>query len=88
MGFWRILFTYLIHNEQLINKLANTKPIRRSAQFIAYLILQSRTHGISLPFNQEKFFERLKIAKYIKKKQNKTKTKKKQKKKRKKNRRE
>lgn len=68
MGFWRILFTYLIHNEQLINKLANTKPIRRSAQFIAYLILQSRTHGISLPFNQEKFFERLKIAKYIKEK--------------------
>lgn len=68
MGFWRILFTYLIHNEQLINKLANTKPIRRSAQFIAYLILQSRTHGISLPFNQEKFFERLKITKYIKEK--------------------
>lgn len=61
MGFLRMLFTYLMRNEQLIDKLANTKPIRRSAQFVAYLILQSKTHGIHLPFNRERFVRQLRM---------------------------
>lgn len=48
MGLFRILFTYLMRNEQLINKLADSKPIRRSAQFIAYLLLRARSHGLPL----------------------------------------
>ncbi|KOC70231.1 Uncharacterized protein WH47_08577 [Habropoda laboriosa] len=59
MGILRILLSYLMRNEQLINKLADSKPIRRSAQFVAYLILQSKTHGIPMPFNHEKFIKGL-----------------------------
>lgn len=61
MGFLRMLFTYLMRNEKLIEKLANTKPIRQSAQFVAYLILQSRTHGIHLSFDREKFARQLRL---------------------------
>lgn len=64
MGFFRALFAYLIRNEQVINKLADTKPIRRSAQFVAYLLLQSRTHGIPLPFNREELVKRFRSITY------------------------
>lgn len=59
MGIFRLLFAYLMRNEQLINKLADSKPIRRSAQLVAYLLLQSRTRGIPLPFNREEIIGRL-----------------------------
>ncbi|OAD58180.1 hypothetical protein WN48_00717 [Eufriesea mexicana] len=59
MGFLRMLFAYFLRNESLIDKLSNTKPIRRSAQFVAHLILKSKTHGIYLPFDRDKFLERL-----------------------------
>ncbi|CAK9808147.1 Protein NCBP2AS2 homolog [Anthophora plagiata] len=60
MGIFRMIFAYLMRNEQLINKLADTKPIRRSAQFVAYLLLQSKTYGIPMPFNHERWIKRLK----------------------------
>lgn len=61
MGFLRMLFTYLMRNEKLIEKLANSKPIRESARFVAYLILRSRTHDNHLPFDREKFAKQLKL---------------------------
>nr|XP_034192873.1 protein NCBP2AS2 homolog [Osmia lignaria] len=62
MGLFRILFTYLMRNEQLINKLADSKPIRRSAQFIAYLLLRGRAHG--LPFKRDDYIKHLENAKH------------------------
>lgn len=41
MGILRFLFRYLLSNEQLINKLAESKPIRKSAQFAVYILIRS-----------------------------------------------
>ncbi|KAL2722577.1 protein NCBP2AS2 [Vespula squamosa] len=41
MGIIRFLMQYLMNNEQLINKLADSKPIRRSAKLIVYLFSQT-----------------------------------------------
>lgn len=46
MRLLRVLFQYLLNNERLINKLAESKPIRRSAQFVVYLMIRTgMIHG-------------------------------------------
>jgi len=37
----RILFRYLLNNESLINKLAESKPIRKTAQFVVYVLVRT-----------------------------------------------
>ncbi|EFN87558.1 hypothetical protein EAI_17008, partial [Harpegnathos saltator] len=37
----RALFHYLLNNEQLINRLAESKPIRQSAQFVVYILFRT-----------------------------------------------
>ncbi|XP_076762309.1 protein NCBP2AS2 homolog [Xylocopa sonorina] len=59
MGIIRILLTYLTQNEQLINKLADSKPIRRSAQFVAYLLMQSKQRNIYIFINREELIKKL-----------------------------
>lgn len=41
MRFLRALFQYFLNNEQLINKLAESKPIRQSAQFVVYILYKT-----------------------------------------------
>lgn len=41
MRFLRMLFHNFLNNEKLINRLAESKPVRQSAQFVVYLL--SRT---------------------------------------------
>ncbi|KAF7399405.1 hypothetical protein HZH68_007997 [Vespula germanica] len=41
MGIIRFLMQYLMNNEQLINKLADSKPIRQSAKLVVYLFSQT-----------------------------------------------
>lgn len=46
MGLIRFLMRYLMNNEQLINKLADSKPIRQSAKLVVYLF--SRTGKVNV----------------------------------------
>lgn len=39
---FRLIFRYLVNNHQLIDRLAESKPIRRAAQLTAYLFFRSR----------------------------------------------
>lgn len=41
MRFIRAFFHYLLNNEQLINKLAESKPIRQSAQFVVSILFKT-----------------------------------------------
>jgi len=46
MRFLRAIFHYLLNNEQLINRLAESKPIRQSAQFVVYILIRTgMIHG-------------------------------------------
>lgn len=46
MRFLRALFQYFLNNEQLINRLAESKPIRQSAQFVVYILIRTgMIHG-------------------------------------------
>lgn len=46
MRFLRALFQYFLNNEHLINKLAESKPIRQSAQFVVYILIKTgMMHG-------------------------------------------
>lgn len=46
MRFIRAFFHYLLNNEQLINRLAESKPIRQSAQFVVYILIKTgMIHG-------------------------------------------
>lgn len=41
----RALLRYLMHNEQLIQRLADSSPMRRAAQFTAYLFQKGQEIG-------------------------------------------
>lgn len=41
MRFLRVLFQYFLNNEHLINRLAESKPIRKSAQFVVYILIRT-----------------------------------------------
>lgn len=41
MRFLRALFHYFLNNEHLINRLAESKPIRQSAQFVVYVLIRT-----------------------------------------------
>lgn len=57
MRFLRAFFQYLLNNEQIINKLAESKPIRKSAQFVVYLLIRSgMIHGTGRPISGPKDF--------------------------------
>ncbi|CAN8014655.1 unnamed protein product, partial [Ixodes persulcatus] len=45
----RILLRYLLHNEQLVQMLADSYPFRRAAQLTASLILRGKSLGKSAP---------------------------------------
>ena len=46
MRFLRALFQYFLNNEHLINKLAESKPVRQSAQFVVYILIKTgMMHG-------------------------------------------
>ena len=55
--FLRFLFRYLANNEQLVNKIADSKPVRRAAQMAVYFL--NRTSSFSgshnLPTNSKEF---------------------------------
>lgn len=42
----RFLMRYLANNEQLVNKLAESKPVRRAAQLVVYFINRSSLNGL------------------------------------------
>lgn len=42
----RIILRYLAHNEQLVQKLSESYPIKRSAQLVAYVFLRSKEKGL------------------------------------------
>lgn len=39
----RLILRYLIHNEQLINRLAESYPVQRAARLIVYFYTRSRS---------------------------------------------
>lgn len=39
----RLILRYLIHNEQLINRLAESYPIQRAAKLVVYFFTRSRS---------------------------------------------
>lgn len=46
MRFFRALFVYLMNNERLISRLAESKPMRRAAQLVVYILARTGTlHG-------------------------------------------
>ena len=51
----RLLMRYLANNENLVNKIADSRPVRRAARFVVYLL--SRTSQLSgsnsLPSNSK-----------------------------------
>lgn len=53
MGIIRFLMRYLMNNEQLINKLAESKPIRHGARMLVYILTRagmiSSTHRLKSP---------------------------------------
>jgi len=53
----RFIFRYFTNNEQVINKLADSKPVRRAAQMVVYVL--NRTSSVSgshrLPSNSREF---------------------------------
>ncbi|XP_014210978.1 uncharacterized protein NCBP2-AS2 homolog [Copidosoma floridanum] len=57
----RFILRYLANNEQLVNKLADSKPMRRAAQMVVYLL--SRTSSFSgshqLPTNSKEFSQQI-----------------------------
>lgn len=61
MRFFRALFIYLMNNERLINKLAESKPMRRAAQFVVYILARTGTlHGTPRPLsNPQEFVKQL-----------------------------
>ncbi|XP_046745075.1 protein NCBP2AS2 homolog [Diprion similis] len=52
----RFLMRYLANNENLINKLADSKPIRRAAQLVVYYMHRADHYGI--PSNRKELGER------------------------------
>ncbi|CAB0037214.1 unnamed protein product [Trichogramma brassicae] len=42
----RFLFRYFSNNEQLVNKLADSKPIRRAAQMVVYFLNRTSTLSV------------------------------------------
>lgn len=42
----RFLMRYLANNEQIVNKLADSKPVRRAAQLVVYIINRSSANGL------------------------------------------
>lgn len=47
---------YFVSNEKIINKLADFKPIRQCARFVAHLLLQVRTGN---PFLKDEYIKSL-----------------------------
>lgn len=48
----RALFRYLLNNENLINRLAESKPIRQTAQFVVYALTRAgMINGTRRPFS-------------------------------------
>jgi len=41
MRFLRVLFHNLLNNEKLINNLAESRPVRQSAQFVVHLLIKA-----------------------------------------------
>lgn len=58
---FRLLFQYLANNEQLVKKIADSKPIRRTAQMVVYFL--NRTSSLSgshqLPTNSKEFGQQI-----------------------------
>lgn len=42
---FRVLLRYLLHNEQLIQRLADSYPFRRAAQITAHIMLRGKSLG-------------------------------------------
>lgn len=60
MGLIRAIFRYLLNNEELINKLAESKPIRQSAQFVVSILYRTGLIKITRTFsNREEFIKHL-----------------------------
>ncbi|KAK0174884.1 hypothetical protein PV327_010600 [Microctonus hyperodae] len=56
-----LLFKYrnMSHNEKLIAKMADSRPIRRAAQFVVYILTRGNP-GNKLPGNREEFITQIK----------------------------
>lgn len=62
MRFFRTLFIYFANNHELVNKLADSKPIRQTARFVVYLLSKTgRIQNIPTLSNPKDFAEYLKI---------------------------
>jgi len=68
MRFLRALFHYFLNNENLINKLAESKPIRQSAQFVVYVLIKTgMIHGTRTISSPRDFVKQLRdIAQQLK----------------------
>lgn len=63
MGLIRLIMQYFINNERLINKLADSKPIRKSAKMLVYILMQRRVMNSSYKLKSPS--EAIKILKNI-----------------------
>ncbi|KYN29045.1 hypothetical protein ALC57_01525 [Trachymyrmex cornetzi] len=53
----KALFRYLFNNEKLINRLAESKPIRQTAQFVVYILIKAgMINGSRRPISSSKDF--------------------------------
>lgn len=55
----RHLIKYLVHNEKLIAKMADSRPVRRAAQFVVYILTRVNP-GNRLPDNPQEFITQMK----------------------------
>lgn len=65
MSLLRLLLTYLMRNDRLVNKLADSKPIRLIARRVAYLLLLARENGL---LSKQSYIKRLQNSKDVFKK--------------------
>lgn len=62
MRFLRALFIYFVNNPELVNKLADSKPIRQGARFVVYILSKTgRIQNIPTLSNPKDFAEYLKV---------------------------
>ncbi|KYQ54179.1 hypothetical protein ALC60_06722 [Trachymyrmex zeteki] len=52
----RVLFRYLSNNEKLIKRLAESKPMRQTAQFVVYILIRAGMISGSRPISGPKDF--------------------------------
>lgn len=55
----RFIIRYLMSNEQLVQKIADSRPMRKAAQLVVYIINRSTSGTYKIPSDPKKFASEL-----------------------------